>query len=96
MPTTPKLVIAGSALAELGRKAAHDCRYDGNLGPVSLPGDADAAILAAAAAGVGVIVDAISFMPKITAMIGSQSLVAEGSLGRKLERLRPSRTVPAP
>lgn len=93
-PASRYLVLAGAALTELGRKAAHEGRYDGALGEVTLLGDVDAAAVAAAAGGAGVVVDAAAFMPAIIAAVRSHPLVEEEDVEHELERLRLSRAVP--
>lgn len=89
------LVLQGSALAELGRKAAHEGRYDGRLGKVSLHGDAVAAVIAAAAGGAGTVVDSASFMPALVAAMRRKPDVSAEHLVHELDRLRLSRAVPA-
>lgn len=89
------LVLAGSALCDLGDSAAHEARYAFTLGPVRSFGDGSLAQAAVAADGSGTLVDTGLYMPLILTCMRDLGNATDEDIAAELDRLRFSTEVPA-
>jgi hypothetical protein len=81
------VVIAPSALHDLGRQGRHDERYAGTLGDIAVLSPASA-IDAARHMGGGVVLDTTAFMPKLVAGFVDAAIATEQDTMRELDLLR--------
>jgi hypothetical protein len=82
------LVFAGAALAEMGRKAASEGRYDWSLGNVQAVENVDAAAVASAAGAAGVILDTGTYMPIIVRQIASLPMITDDDILQEMDLMR--------
>lgn len=81
------IVIAASALDELGRQGRHDERYGGALGAVMVLSPT-AGIDAIREVGGAVVLDTTHFMPKLVAGYADAAIATEQDLAHELDLLR--------
>ncbi|MBB3472783.1 hypothetical protein [Sphingomonas sp. BK345] len=81
------IVIAPSALHDLGRQGRHDERYAGTLGDIAVVSPASA-IDAARRMGGGVVLDTTAFMPKLVAGFVDAAIATEQDTMLELDLLR--------
>ena len=82
------VIFEGAALADLGRKAAHEGRFDSPLGSIRLFAEADIATVALSAGGAGVVLDTGSYMPSIMWQVLALPLVTENDVIDELDLIR--------
>jgi hypothetical protein len=82
------VIFEGAALADLGRKAAHEGRFDSPLGSIRLFAEADIATVALSAGGAGVVLDTGSYMPRIISEVLALPLVTHNDVIDELDLIR--------
>ncbi len=82
------IVIAASALADLGRQGRHDERYTGALGAAAAVSSAMLIDALHDTDGTGLILDTTGYMPKIVEGFCQDTMASEQELAHELDRLR--------